>query len=152
MVKIGAYKVFDNKNIIIEYYSGEITVDDFLSLKERISKEPNYNFFSDTILDIRDANLKVSETDLLKLFDFLHSKFSKEEGKRKTAYLTNSPNDVVQSTLFSNLLESKKLNVNPRIFSTMEGVVSWFDNPDINKEILETILYELKAQPNNVFN
>jgi len=150
MDKVGAYKILSDKQLVIEYYSGEINVDDLIHLKNIISKESNYNFFTNTVFDVRNADLMFSKSDLLKLNDFLSKKFI-GSGARTIAFLTNKPNDVVQTTLFSHLVESSELNYNSGIFSTIDGIVNWLCNPEINKKPIETTLFELKTKPNNVY-
>lgn len=59
---------------------------------------------------------------------------------------------MVNTILFSNILKGAGPEYEPEVFSTIEGIVKWFYNIKINKELLSTTLEELKAQPNSVFD
>ena len=149
MEKIGAYKILNDRQFIIEYYSGIIGLDDLVQLKKAISKEPNYDFSMNTVLDIRDTDLRISQSESVKLLNFFSKKF-KGFSNRKVAYLTHKPSHVALSYIFSHIADSKKLSMNTEIFSTIDGVVDWF-SPGIKKETLETTIFELKTKPNNVY-
>lgn len=151
MDKVGSYKILAKKQLVVEYYSGDIGTDDLIYLKRKISKEGNYSFNFDTVMDFRDANLKFYNSDLLRLIEF-YKRYFKNIGGRNVAHLTSKPNDVAQSILFSLLVKSYNLSyINPKAFSTIEGIAYWFDSAEINKELLYGILRELKTQPNNVY-
>ena len=151
MGKIGAYKLLVNKQLSVEYYSGDITLDDIIYLETIISNEPNYDFSFNTIFDMRDAEMKVDESEMEILLEFLTKQF-KEGDTRNVALLTSSPNDVVKSTLFSILLdENNELDMNLRIFSTVKSIASWLDIESVNEKELDDILSELKTQPNNIY-
>ena len=150
MAKIGAYKLFVKQRLSLEYYSGDIELEDLIHLKKIISKEPSYDFSFTTIFDMRDANIIINESEMKLLLKFLSTQFKKGD-PRCVAYLTNSPNDVVKSTLFSMLLDSNKnLNIIPKIFSEISSIAKWLDTKNINKEELGTMLNLLKLQPTNV--
>ena len=150
MKKIGAYKLLIKERLVIEYYSGEITLEDIIYFKKQISKDLNYDFSFNTLFDMRDAIIKVSESEMILLLEFLNKHF-KKGNVRNVAYLTNSPNDVVKSTLFSILLNNNELNMNTKIFSTINAIAKWFNIEDINEKELDAILFRLKTQPNNVY-
>jgi hypothetical protein len=149
MIKVGTYKIIADKQLIIEYYSGNTVIEDFIHLKEIITTEPEYDFTYSVLFDVSDADLKISESDLKKLIDYLKVKFDSK--KKKVAYLTKGPNDVVQTTLFLNLVNNCHFNVIADIFSTIQGAAKWLNIENVNKEYLETKLSELKTQPTNVF-
>jgi hypothetical protein len=151
MKKIGAYRLFIKKHFSIEYYSGDIKLDDIIHLKKIISKEPNYDFSFNTLFDIRDANINVSISEMKILLEFLN-KYFKKANMRNVAFLTSSPNDVVKSTLFSILLSNNnKLNMNTAIFSTTNSAAKWLDIEGVNEKELDTMLIRLRTQPNNIY-
>ena len=150
MEKVGAYKVLSIPELNVEYYSGEITVDDLKQLKNEISKESGYDFNNNTLLDFRDATLILDIQDLMDLLDWLVKKF-KQTKRRYVAYLTSEPNEVAQSILWSNIVEKQKdVDYAPGVFSTIEAVADYFNRSEINPELITSVLVDLKTNPNNV--
>jgi len=151
MEKIGAYKLLVKKHLSIEYYSGDITLDDIIYLEKILSKEPNYDFSFDTIFDMRNANIKVDESEMKILLEFLNTQLKKGDS-RNVAFLTSSPNDVVKSTLFSIMLgKNNELNINTNIFSTVKSIASWLNIEGVNEKELDEMLTKLETQPTNVY-
>ncbi len=149
-MKKGYYKILPDKKLIIEYYSGEIFMDDFIELKKKISQEKDYDptFFS--LLDFRDAAVTVGEQDMRRYLKFVKEN-SKVYGDRKTAYLTSTPDDVVVTTIFSTVVSETDVPINIKVCSTINAVIDWFHTVNIDEETIDLILDELKTQPGNVF-
>ena len=141
-----AYKILVEKELIIEYYTGEVRAHDFISLKERICKEPDYDFSFNTILDIRDATLAIDENDLSNILAFINIKF-KDAAGRKSAYLTASPNDVVQTTMYASLNEiNNQLHMKMGTFSTVKAVSKWFGYNGTTTDLIESTIAQLKEK------
>lgn len=150
MEKVGAYKIIYDRPLIVEYYSGVITVEDLIHFKNIIKEEPNYDLYFNTILDFRDCDLQIDKKGLAAIVDFLDSSFEKS-GNRKVAYLTSKPNEVVSATLYSILVEKSKLSFITNIFSTLDAVIGFFGEKIITKKELIETFDELKTKPNNIF-
>ena len=150
MEKVGAYKIIYDRPLIVEYYYGLITAEDLIYLKNVIRKEPDYNLYFNTVLDLRDCDLQINSEGLATIVDFFESSFEKT-GIRKVAYLTSKPNEVVRATLYSILLGRSELNFNPNIFSTIEAVIGFFGEEIITEKELIEIIDELKTKPDNVY-
>lgn len=150
MEKFGTYKILYDRPLIVEYYNGLITVEDFIHLKNTITKEPNYNFYSNTILDLRDCNIKIEMEELETLINFYRENFEKKED-RTVAYLTSKPNEIVLATLYSVLVENSDLNFNTNVFTTIKPIVRLFGEEIITEKDYIEIIDELKTSPNNVY-
>ena len=150
MGKFGTYKILYDKPLIVEYYNGFITTEDFIHLKNVIKDEPDYNFYSNTILDLRDCDLKIEVEDLETLIQFFRANFENKEN-RTVAYLTSKPNGLVLATLFSISVESSELNFNPNVFSSTAPMVRLFGEEIITEKEYIGIIDELKSSPNNVY-
>ena len=150
MEKIGTYKIIYDKHLIVEYYNGIITAGDLIHFKNVIRKEPNYDFYSNTILDFRDCVLEIKKVELHGILEFFRTNFEKA-GIRNTAYLTSKPNEVVLATLYSHLVKDSELNYNLSVFSTEKAAAEMFGEKVISEEGLHKILSELKTKSNNVF-
>ena len=150
MGKFGTYKILYDRPLIVEYYNGLISTGDLIHLKNVIKEEPNYNFYSNTILDFRDCDLKIEMEELETIIHFFKSNFEKKE-KRTIVYLTSKPNEIVLATLYSVLAENAELNFNPNVFSSIKQIVRLFGEEIITEKDFIEIIDELKTSPNNVY-
>ena len=148
MEKFGSYKILKKEKLIVEYHFGDINIADFINSRIMISSDSEYNPDFDLIFDFREVNMIVSQQDINKFVVFFKN-YIPILGKRKSAYLTSKPNEVVITTLFS--MNIKELSVLPNTFSTLEGVTAWIGNKEINTQILGDIIRELKTHPDNVY-
>ncbi len=149
MKKFGSYTILKKEKIIVEYHSGDINIDEFINSRKIISSDINYNPDYDLVFDYRDANMLVKEPDI-DMFLIFFKNFPQIIGKRKSAYLTSKPNEVVITTLFS--LGIKDTYIHPQTFSSPEGVIDWVNNKDLNINSLRKILEKLKKGPNNLYS
>jgi len=149
--KVGSYLIMPHKKLILEYYNGKINMSDLIHFKRIISKDPDHNFYFNTIIDFRDAELMIGKNELDALLAFFRRKF-KVSGTRNVAYLTSAPKEVVITKLFSLLAnEYADLRFNLQTFSTIEAVSGWFSSVSVPYETLKSSLQELKDDSENVF-
>ncbi|WP_372640994.1 hypothetical protein [Ancylomarina sp.] len=144
MNKSGSYVILEKEQIIIEYHSGEINVDDIINSRKVISSNPDYNPNFNIVLDIRDASMNLSPHDVARGVAFI-KKFNILLGERKSAFLTSSPNHVVITTLFSRGLGG--FPIKPRVFSTEKAAFEWSSGNKYNTDYLK----ELKTHPNILY-
>ena len=149
MSKFGTYKIITKEKLIVEYHFGDINIDDFMESRKVISSDQDYNPGFDLVFDFRDVNMIVGEEDIKRFASFF-KEFNPILGKRKSAYLTSTPNQVVVTTLFS--LEIKNTSIRPMTFSTVELLVEWLNNKNIDEDILTKIIEELKTHPNRLYS
>jgi hypothetical protein len=150
--RVGKYKILASSKLIVEYYSGTIIVDDFLSFKDIISKETNYNFFFNTILDLRDSELILTTDDLKKINHYFEKKFNKninETNIRKVVYLVKTPKQAALSFLY--LTSAKKVKMNQMVFSTVDALVKWFNMVSNDEKLVTSTLKQLRIEPSNIF-
>lgn len=146
-MKFGTYKIIIKEKLVIEYYSGTINTDDLICMKDALRKEPDYSFYHNSIIDVRDCILDIDSSEYKELIDYT-KKNIKENGIRKVAYLTSKPKDVVMSSLYPNLANENNLGFVSGVFSTEKSVVSWFGKEIITESHLTDIINELKTMPN----
>ena len=151
MEKKGTYAIIVEKPLIVEYYEGIITVKDLFHFKNEIKKEPNYNLYTNTILDFRFCTLNIETEELPEIINYLKRNFSKS-GNRKVAYLTSRPNEVVVTTLYKQVLADTDINYNPETFSTVRAIANYFGSGLVREKELFEIIEELKTKPDNVYN
>ncbi len=148
-MKKSSYKILVKEKLILEYYSGEIRMDDLLYSKEIISEDKIYNPEFNIIHDFRDANFIMAKEDVDKIQDFFKA-HPKIDYERSGAYLTSKPNEVVFATFFSDILKTFKIKT--EIFSTVEASLTWISDEKISVAFIQELLEELKIQTNNVYN
>ncbi|MFB6340295.1 hypothetical protein ACE1ET_01160 [Saccharicrinis sp. FJH62] len=151
MIKVGKYKILPEAKLIIEYYSGKIDMDDIIHMQKVLSENSLFDSTFNRALDFRDATLMIDTDDFKRYLEFLKG-FPKIFGKRNAAYLTNTPNDVVVTTLFDLIVQQSDVPINIGIYSTLKGILKWFNITDMDSNTLESIINDLKTQPNNVFS
>ena len=146
MNKVGSYKINKEEKFIIEYYYGQIEIEDVMFLKDTLSKEESFNASYSIIHDFRNSNLKLSQEDLKNHLEFVkkHPTFL---GERDVAFLTSRPNEVVLTTLFS-MLAKNKILVNFEIFTTINAASMWLK---IKATSIQKALDEIKTQPNILY-
>lgn len=122
MRNYGNFKILKNKRLIVEYYSGIILLDDFISLHTRKGNHPDFNKNFNLLIDFRDANIQLSKEDIYALIAF-HQRNEKLLGERIAAHLTLTPRQVVSSSNFD--IYNEVLPIRIAVFSTLGAALNW---------------------------
>jgi hypothetical protein len=135
------YKIIPELKVAVEYYEGQISLNDIiefeLSEMENSEYRPTLNF----VADFRNAELIAAESDVKKFVDFL----KKTEGiidQRKVALVTDTPNQVVLTTLYA--LYTSDMPVKNKVFSTLDAAMKWLEIKEENYDLIIGNLEELK--------
>ncbi|WP_319592100.1 hypothetical protein [uncultured Draconibacterium sp.] len=143
MDRYASYKIIANHKMIIEYYSGMISINDIMLLKDILSGESDFDTTFKILHDFREADFQMDTDDIDKLVNFYVG--HKVSGKRRAAYLTLKPNEVVYTTLFA-MLVSKSLPINGKTFTTIKSAIQWLN---VNNELeINKLLDTVKTLPN----
>lgn len=151
MHKVGTYKVLPEFNLIVEYYSGEINMDDFIYIQRVLSEKPIYRPTQNKILDYRDATIRADEADMKRYLEFVKG-FPKVLGRRRTACLTNTPNHVVVTTILKSIFRQSDVPIVIGVFSTIDAILNWLNISEIDNNAFVSIINELKTLPNILYN
>lgn len=138
-----AYKIFKDWQVIVIYYSGDVTIDDVKTLMAELSKEPDYSPKFATINDFRDSNLLIKITEIRAYINYLRDKLKIIE-KRKIAFLTTKPHHVVTTQLFNKY--ASVFSVMGQVFTTTEGLLEWLQNDSLDCESFHNIISEIKSR------
>lgn len=131
-----SYTIIGEKNIVIEYHIGTWTLANYLVLKQNILKEPNFKPGLNHLIYFKNIEFKVTPDELKKFANFMRENNHKL-GNRNVAFITNTPNQVVTTTIYKNLVS--KNNV-VEIFSTATNALNWLSyNPSDIEEIKEEL-------------
>lgn len=150
MGKFGAYKIITERQLVIEYYRGELIIDDLIYLKKAIVKNPSYTKTWNTIFDFRDCNLSIKSTDISKLVEHMKMTYT-ETNTRKLALLSTKPNEVALSTLYTILLQESGLNFKTFIVSEIETIINRFCNCHLTEKEVVEFIHQLKSNSPNIF-
>jgi hypothetical protein len=114
------YKIYVDKKLIIESFTGNI---DFVFFKESMLKDfkdPNYINLKFGVCDLRNANLKLTNTEIKDAFDFA-LQYDNNKAIR-WATLTKGPNETAMAMIYE--LQAEK-HYGYKIFSTLEGASNY---------------------------
>lgn len=131
------YKILSDLKLIIENYTGCVSMDDVIAIKKETGLDRIYSPNFNVIMDFRDANLVFEPFEVSKYIDFANNS-NIIYGERRTAFLTSKPNQVALTTIFG--LTKGKLPIESNTFSTLDALISWFNlMPEDHKIVLEEL-------------
>lgn len=134
--------IIDTENEIIYHsYIGDIEAKNLVELDLDLSSNPDYSSAYDQIHDLRYCNLLINPNEIDGYIDFLENQV-KINKSRNEIYLTNKPNQVALSTLYSSSLD--KLHIQGHVHSTIESVIKTLPNKNLQIASLEKILDSLR--------
>lgn len=130
------YKFLKEYNLTVEYHSGKLDLDSYINFVTRTIHDPLFSPNTNYLIDLRNVVVITSIDDISKYNDFIEDNL-KCERKRKIALLTETPNQMVFSTIFKNNNTQKLKEI--EVFSTPFAATEWL-NSNLNKnEILDVL-------------
>ncbi len=117
------YFIDPGKRLITETYPEKISIEDYQQLKQSEFNHPDFDPNYNIIHDLRSLKMELNEIVIDKIINFIKDN-PKNMTERKSALLTNSPDQVVNSMQFT--LKADKLPINFKVFSTPKAALDWF--------------------------
>lgn len=117
------YFIDPGKRLITETYPEKISIEDYQQLKQSEFNHPDFDPNYNIIHDLRSLKMGLNEIVIDKIINFIKEN-PKNMTDRKSALLTNSPDQAVNTMVFST--KADKLPINFKIFSTPEAAFEWF--------------------------
>lgn len=136
------YRLLAPLKTVIMYFTGDIILDDIICLMKQLAQDHEYSPQFNVIVDFRDCNLNFNNQMLLDYIQFLSK--AKLIARRKIAYLTSKPNEVVLTILYSEMVREHSLEI--EVFSTSQAALNYIQGNGLNVEKLDNIILELKSQ------
>lgn len=136
---ISNYKILKEHNLIVEYHSGILEADSFIKFKKSITLDPLFLPSLNYFVHLKKVTFTTNLEDIDTYANFLEAN-SKVYGNRRVALITNTPNQVVSTTIFKMMQQNKSQSV--EIFSTSESALEWL-NSNYNKNEILDVLNEL---------
>lgn len=138
-----SYKILKEQNLIVEFHSGNLDLDSLINFKKRITLDPlfvpNLNYFVH-LKNVTFTPNNKTEDDVFTYSKFILNNFN-VYGNRRVALITNTPNQVVYTTIFKTMAENANQSVD--IFSRYENAMKWL-GVDLDVEKIIDVLLELK--------
>jgi len=136
---VSTYKILKEHNLIVEYHSGIVDLISFINFKQKIALDPlfspNLHFF----VHLKNVSFNTNSEDIDKYVKFLETNYN-VYGNRRVALITNTPNQVVSTTMFKMMQQNTSQSV--EIFSTNESALQWL-NRNLNKDVILAVLAKL---------
>jgi hypothetical protein len=133
------FKILPECKLIIEKFNGIFSLEAYEKMKKEEFANAEFNSSFNVLADLRKASFGVqlnsSEEEMALVSRFL-IKEKDQIGKRKSAILTENPDQVVCSILFMEFVKPLPLIVES--FSTIEAALKWLgvkDNGDCMNEL-----------------
>ncbi|OGS72698.1 MAG: hypothetical protein A3F91_07230 [Flavobacteria bacterium RIFCSPLOWO2_12_FULL_35_11] len=136
---ISNYKILKEHNLIVEYHTGILDADSFIEFKKSITLDPLFLPSLNYFVHLKKVTFNTNPEDIDKYVRFLDAN-SKVYGNRRVALITNTPNQVVSTTMFKMMQQNKSQSV--EIFSTNENALEWL-NSNLNKDEILDVLVSL---------
>lgn len=138
--------ILEKQSLILEYYSGQFFVDELIDFKRRIGKDEKFKPHFNVLSDIRELEFLFKPEEVEKYIQFLLEN-KNHIGKRKTAMITKTPNQVATSLGFDMLKDD--LPVQFKIFSTFKSAIDFINIAAKEKKELQTLFKKLITNLNN---
>ena len=131
------YLILKEQNLLVECHSGNLDLESYINFVTSTSLDPLFSLNMNYFIDLSNVVVTASIDDIGKYNNFTESSF-KLERKKKVAIITNSPNQMVFSTLFKNSNTQKLKEI--EIFSTNTAAIHWLNSNLIKYEILDVLI------------
>ncbi|NOR26931.1 MAG: hypothetical protein GQ540_00205 [Lutibacter sp.] len=133
------YKISKENNLITIVQEGILNLDSMMNFINTLNSDPLFSPKFDHIVDLNNVQFELSLEDINKYVQHLESN-SKIYGVKKIALITNTPNQVVYSTLFKEAQEQLQPLQSVQIFSTLESAYNFVEKENISfAQILQTV-------------
>ncbi len=117
------YEIIPEKNLLIETFSGRVTLDDVVTFLQEILEDPRYSPEMNGIADLREVDLDVSYDQVRELVDWLGSLETRT--RRRWAFVTGRPVTHGISRIFAALGEDLQERI--EYFDSLEEAIRWLE-------------------------
>lgn len=131
------YEIIKEHNLLVEYHSGTLDLNTYINFKNTIFNDPLFKPDLNHLIHFKNVQFNTTQQDINEFVSFMKSHSTAIE-KRKIAVITNTPNQVVTTTLYKMMLKS--LNQSIEVFSTNNSALHWLKVPNIGIGAVISIL------------
>ncbi|MBN4082791.1 hypothetical protein JYT50_00215 [bacterium AH-315-A23] len=135
------YIILEEIKLIIEFYQGDITLRGMKNMKRNLFQDKYYNAEYKILSDLRLSKNSLTIEEAEDYGAWVGEKL-KSLGSSSQAILTSTPQQVVQSLIYSSNVNFK--NNNCKVFSTLEGVLNFLSIDISNIEVIKNEINKIK--------
>ncbi len=128
-------KHFPDLGLILEYFEGEMTLDNFIAHNIQEAKKPDYKLECSTLSDISNLSIIGLTSDISNFVQF-SANHGLVETNKKSAILWRTPNQQIYANLYAKLCLNHKLEV--KVFSKMKDALEWLNAATDITKVKET--------------
>ncbi|MFK5958681.1 MAG: hypothetical protein QM495_07390 [Lutibacter sp.] len=139
------YKISSENNLITIVEIGVLNLKSLFSFIKALNSDPLFSPKLDHIVDLNDIKFELTLEDVNKYVQHLESN-SKIYGIKKIALITNTPNQVVYSTLFKIAKEQLQPLQSVEIFSTLQSAYNFIGKKTISFNQVSQTINQLKKE------
>jgi hypothetical protein len=137
------YKILPEKHLIIKYFRGSFTISEIIKWMDETAQDSLFDTSFNVLNDYRDAESKMSYEEIHKFIEFLKGD-EMSYGKRKSAFITDTPNQTVFSFLLYRFNNEELIKI--RTFSTLLDATKWLGLQLSEKDSIENFINDLKKE------
>lgn len=135
-----SYKILPGENLVIECHSGILEASNYIDFKKKLIIDSLFKANMNHFIHYKNVVFKTSASDIALFVDFV-KKNVQFLGHRKIALITDTPNQVVSTTMYKMMTESS--NQTAEVFSTNISALKWLSIPNSKHEELTSIILGL---------
>lgn len=137
------YEILLDYNLVIEYHSGILETSSYINFKKELFSDPKFKPNLNHFIYFKNVEFATTQPDINEFVVFMGN-HSKSIGYRKLALITDTPNQVVSTTIYKMI--QKNLNQSVEIFSTNKKAFKWLKIPDSEINNMVNILVKFINQ------
>ncbi len=137
------YKISKINNLVIVAQLGILNLNSMMEFIKTLNSDPLFSTKFNQIVDLNETILDLTFEDINKYVEHLENN-STLLGVKKIALITNTPNQVVYSTLFKEAQEQLQPLQSVQIFSTLKSAYNFVEKENISFEEVSITLNQLK--------
>jgi hypothetical protein len=141
IIEKNKYKILPDKRLIVRYYDGLFSLNDIIAFLNETGKDALYDPTFNVINDFRDAETNVKIKEINELFGYVKGN-KKIYGKRKSVFLTKTPNQTVFSMMLGLLKYENEVKI--KTFSTLLDAIKWLGFTPSDLNAIENCINDLK--------
>jgi hypothetical protein len=138
-----SYKILPEKHLIIKYFHGPFSMDEIIKWMDETRQNSLFDTSFNVLNDYRDAESKMTYEEIHKFTEFLKGD-ELSYGKRKSAFITNTPNQTVFSFLLYRFNNEELIKI--KTFSTLLEAAKWLGLQRSDIDIIENFIKGLKTE------
>lgn len=134
------YKILPKYKLLIEYHKGILETNSYIEFKRKLTEDSLFDSNMNYFINFQEVKFNVTREDIEEFVSFMNSK-KEILGKRRLALITNTPNQVVSTTIYKSLKSDLLQDV--EIFSTNQEALKWLLKNPFQDNLIE-ILSEME--------